>query len=150
MRPLRDERAEQVFTPEQVAALVPYGRELGLQAGEFLFDETATVDSFYVVLEGEVGISRLDGAEEISLDTHGTGEFTGGLAVLTGRTSIHRARAAGSSRILARKRFSHPANKPSGRIAVRTSGLRAGLYIVRLRAKSGRATRTRVFALRVR
>jgi len=100
MRPLRDERAEQVFTPEQVAALVPYGRELSLQAGEFLFDETATVDSFYVVLEGEVGISRLDGAEEISLDTHGTGEFTGGLAVLTGRTSIHRARAAGSSRVL--------------------------------------------------
>jgi signal transduction histidine kinase len=100
MRPLQDERAEQGFTPEQVAALMPYGRELSLQAGDLLFDETATVDSFYVVLAGEVGISRLDGAEEISLDTHGTGEFTGGLAVLTGRTSIHRARVAGSSRVL--------------------------------------------------
>jgi signal transduction histidine kinase len=100
MRPLQDERAEQGFTPEQVAALMPYGRELRLQTGALLFDETATVDSFYVVLEGEVGISRLDGADEISLDTHRTGEFTGGLAVLTGRTSIHRARAAGPSRIL--------------------------------------------------
>jgi len=100
MRPLQDERAEQGFTPEQVAALMPYGRELRLQTGALLFDETATVDSFYVVLEGEVGISRLDGADEISLDTHRTGEFTGGLVVLTGKTSIHRARAAGPSRIL--------------------------------------------------
>ena len=72
-------------------------------AGAFLFDETATVDSFYVVLEGEVEISRLDGADEISLDTHRTGEFTGGLAVLTGKTSIHRARAAGSE--------SHPGDR---------------------------------------
>jgi signal transduction histidine kinase len=47
-----------------------------------------------------VNISRLDGTEEISLDTHGTGEFTGGLAVLTGKTSIHRARAAEPSRVL--------------------------------------------------
>jgi signal transduction histidine kinase len=100
MRPLRDERAEQGFTSEQVAALMPYGRELKLQTGDFLFDEIATVDSFYVVLEGEVGISRLDGAEEISLDTHGTGEFTGGLAVLTGKTSIHRARAVAPTRVL--------------------------------------------------
>jgi signal transduction histidine kinase len=100
MRLVRDELAEQGFTAEQVAALMPYGRELRLQTGSFLFDETATVDSFYVVLEGEIGISRLDGANEISLDTHRTGEFTGGLAVLTGKTSIHRARAARPSRIL--------------------------------------------------
>ena len=100
MRLVQDELAEQGFTAEQVAALMPYGRELRLQTGSFLFDETATVDSFYVVLEGEIGISRLDGANEISLDTHRTGEFTGGLAVLTGKTSIHRARAAGPSRIL--------------------------------------------------
>jgi signal transduction histidine kinase len=100
IRAPRDERREQDFTSEQVAALMPYGSELSLQAGDLLFDETATVDSFYVVLEGEVGISRLDGAEEIPVGTHGTGEFTGGLAVLTGRTSIHRARVAGSSRVL--------------------------------------------------
>ena len=58
------------------------------------------VDSFYVVLEGEVEISRLDGAGETPVLNHGPGEFTGGLAVLTGRTSIHRARAAAPGRIL--------------------------------------------------
>ena len=100
MRPLRDERTEQVFTSEQVEALMPYGRELSLQTGDFLFDENTVVDSFYVVLEGEVNISRLDGAEETRLETHTSGEFTGGLAVLTGKTSIHRAQAAGPIRVL--------------------------------------------------
>jgi signal transduction histidine kinase len=100
MRVPQDAQREQGLTPEQVEALIPYGRELSLQAGDFLFDERSVVDSFYVVLDGEVEISRLDGAEEIPLQTHGVGEFTGGLAALTGKTSIHRARAGTVSRIL--------------------------------------------------
>jgi len=91
---------EQRLTREQVEVLLPYGNELRLAVGDFLFDEKSVVDSFYVVLEGEVGISRLDGAEETQLLTHKAGEFTGGLAVLTGRTSIHRARAVAPSRVL--------------------------------------------------
>jgi signal transduction histidine kinase len=97
---MRAAREEQGLTPEQVETLLPFGRKLGLQTGDFLFDERSVVDSFYVVLEGEIGISRLDGAEEISVQTHGAGEFTGGLAVLTGRTSIHRARAGAPSCVL--------------------------------------------------
>ena len=97
---MRDAREERGLTPEQVEALIPYGREFGLQTGDLLFDEQSVVDSFYVVLEGEVEISRLDGAEEIPVLNHGPGEFTGGLVMLTGRTSIHRAKAAEPSRIL--------------------------------------------------
>ena len=97
---MRDAREERGLTPEQVEALMPYGREFGLQTGDLLFDERSVVDSFYVVLEGEVEISRLDGAEEIPVLNHGPGEFTGGLVMLTGRTSIHRAKAAEPSRIL--------------------------------------------------
>ena len=91
---------EQGLTPEQIEALKPYGREFGLQTGDFLFDERSVVDSFYVVLEGEVEISRLDGAGETPVLNHGPGEFTGGLAVLTGRTSIHRAKATVPGRVL--------------------------------------------------
>jgi signal transduction histidine kinase len=100
MRAPRDAREEQVLTPEQVEALMPYGSESSLEAGDLLFDEKSAVDSFYVILEGEVSISRLDGAEETSLVDHGAGEFTGGLAVLTGKTSIHRARAVSPTRVL--------------------------------------------------
>src|SRR5215204_888699 len=100
MRAPRDAREEQVLTPEQVGALMPYGRESSLEADDLLFDEKSAVDSFYVVLEGEVSISRLDGVEETSLVDHRAGEFTGGLAVLTGQTSIHRARAITPTRVL--------------------------------------------------
>lgn len=97
---MRDAREEQGLTPDQVEALMPYGRESRLQTGDLLFDERSVVDSFFVVLEGEVEISRLDGPEEIPVQMHGPGEFTGGLAVLTGRTSIHRGRAGAPSRVL--------------------------------------------------
>ena len=104
MMPARDEtRAqleEQRLTEEQVRALSGYGRERRLEEGEYLFDEKGVVDSFFVVIEGEVGISRLDGAEETRLLSHGPGEFTGGLAVLTGKRSIHRARAEAPTRVL--------------------------------------------------
>jgi signal transduction histidine kinase len=100
MRAPQDAWEEQPLTPEQLEALLPYGRELQVRPGEYLFDERSVVDSFYVLLEGEVEISRLDGEEEIPIGTHRAGEFTGGLAVLTGRTSIHRARAGAPSRIL--------------------------------------------------
>lgn len=96
----RAELEEQRLTDEQVRALFGYGPERRLEEGEYLFDEKGVVDNFYVVLEGEVGISRLDGAEETPLLSHGPGEFTGGLAVLTGRRSIHRARADAPTRVL--------------------------------------------------
>jgi signal transduction histidine kinase len=91
---------EQRLTGEQIKALLPYGTELSLLAGDYLFDESSVVDSFYVVLEGKIRISRLDGAEETQLLTHYPGDFTGGLAVLTGRRSIHRGRAVVASRVL--------------------------------------------------
>jgi signal transduction histidine kinase len=97
---MSDGRDQQSLTPEQVEALMPYGREFVLQTGDLLFDERSVVDSFYVVLEGEVEISRLDGAEEIPVLHHGPGGFTGGLVMLTGRTSIHRARATAPGRVL--------------------------------------------------
>src|SRR5918997_4851494 len=91
---------EQRLTEEQIEALLPYGTELSLEAGDYLFDEASVVDSFYVVLEGAIRISRLDGAEEIHLITHHHRDFTGGLVVLTGRRSIHRAPATVPSRVL--------------------------------------------------
>jgi signal transduction histidine kinase len=91
---------DQRLTAEQVESLLPYGTELRLEAGDYLFDEKSVVDSFYVLKEGEIRISRLAGAEEMPLVTHGPGDFTGGLAVLTGKRSIHRAQATAPSRVL--------------------------------------------------
>ena len=54
---------EERLTDEQIEALAPYGTNLRLGVGDYLFDERSVVDSFYVLLEGEIRISRLDGAE---------------------------------------------------------------------------------------
>ena len=94
------DREAQRLTDEQIRALSDYGKEVLFEEGDYLFDERGVVDSFFVLVEGEVGISRLDGAEEIRLLDQGPGEFTGGLAVLTGKRSIHRARAVSPVRVL--------------------------------------------------
>jgi signal transduction histidine kinase len=91
---------DHVLTDEQVALLVPFGIERRLAVGELLFDENAPVNSLYVVLDGQICIYRLEGKQENEIGTHLPGEFTGGLAVLTGKRSIHRARATSPSRVL--------------------------------------------------
>src|SRR5215203_5817583 len=91
---------DHVLTDEQVALLIPYGIETRLEVGELLFDENATVNSLYVVLDGQISISRLEGEHESEIVTHLPGECTGGLPVLTGKRSIHLVRAASPSRVL--------------------------------------------------
>ena len=86
------------FTDEQLEWLRSYGTERRYDEGEYLFTEKEPVDSFYVVLEGKVTISMAGEGETIAV--HPPGEFTGGLAILTGKGSRHRAQAALPSRIL--------------------------------------------------
>ncbi len=86
------------FTDEQLEQLRPYGPERRYEEGEYLFTEKESVNSFYVVLEGRVNISLTGEGETIAV--HPPGEFTGGLAIMTGKGSRHRAQAAVRSRIL--------------------------------------------------
>ncbi len=88
------------LTEEQIAPLVPYGVEGEVASGEYIFDETTIADSFWVLLEGEIRISRLDGAHETHVTTLRRGDFTGSLVVMAGKTSIFRARATAPSRVL--------------------------------------------------
>ena len=86
------------FTDEQLKWLQPYGVEHRFEEGEYLFTEKDFVDSFYVVLEGRVRIVLAGQGETVAI--HPPGEFTGGLAMFTGKGSRHRAKAAVPSRIL--------------------------------------------------
>jgi signal transduction histidine kinase len=88
------------LTGEQIESLAGYGIERRVESGEHLFDEKSVVDSFWVLLEGEVRISRLDGAQETPVTTLRPGDFTGQLVVLAGKTSIFRAKATTPSRVL--------------------------------------------------
>jgi hypothetical protein len=59
-------------------------------------------------------------------------------------------RRIGKSRILGRKRFAQPANRPSGRVAVATAGLSPGRFVVTIRASGDGTSSTRNFILTVR
>jgi signal transduction histidine kinase len=76
------------------------GRELQLNAGDVLFTEGDPAYHFYVVLEGQVRITKRTGPEEQVLVVHGPGEFTGEISMLTGTPAIATGRSVGSSRVL--------------------------------------------------
>jgi len=88
------------FTDEQIEYLLGHGAEKVLEDGEYLFREDDRVDSFYVVLDGAIRISRVEGGAEAEIVTHPPGAFTGQLAILAGKKAAHRARAVGETRLL--------------------------------------------------
>ena len=88
------------LSEEEVAWLSGYGRGLELAAGEYLFLENESVDSFYVLLRGELSVLRPTNGGDEEVATHLPGEFTGQLAVLAGTVPRHRVRAVVSSSVL--------------------------------------------------
>src|SRR3712207_937132 len=88
------------LTDEQIEYLSGHSAEKVLEDGEYLFREDDRVDSFYVVLDGAIRISRVEEGAEAEVVTHPRGAFTGQLAVLAGKKAAHRARAVGETRLL--------------------------------------------------
>jgi signal transduction histidine kinase len=85
------------------------GSELQLEPGAVLFSEGDTDYDFFVVLEGEVRITKVVGGEEQLLAVHGPGEYTGEISILTGEPAIATGRSAGRGRVIrvAPDRFRH-------------------------------------------
>src|SRR5262245_25329621 len=76
--------ASPVLSDAQVARLGPYGQPRAVRRGEMPFRAGDAGFDFYVVVAGEVAIvDEHDGARR-TLTTHGSGEFVGDLALLTG------------------------------------------------------------------
>jgi signal transduction histidine kinase len=80
--------------------LRPRGTELELQAGNALFTEGDTDYHFWVVLDGEVRVTKHVGDDERVLVVHGPGEFTGEISMLTGTPAIATGRAVDTVRVL--------------------------------------------------
>ena len=80
--------------------LASCGFILQLQPGEILFKEGETAYSFYVVLDGEIKITKQLGAEELVITIHRRGEFTGDLTMLTGGVCQATASSIDNSRVI--------------------------------------------------
>lgn len=84
---------------EVLQEMKQHGTEIDLNGGEVLFSEGDSYN-FYVVLEGEIQITKLVSGETKLLTIHRPGEFMGELSMLTGSAAIASAHASAPSRVL--------------------------------------------------
>jgi signal transduction histidine kinase len=80
--------------------LEPYGERVRAAAGEVLLSQGTADYDFFVVLAGEVRITRTAGGQELLLTVHHPGEFIGEMSMLSGLPSIATATAVGEVEVL--------------------------------------------------
>ncbi len=101
---LQDIRQGPLFAtmPEdQVQCVLEHGNECNLQAGDVLFHEGDATVYFYVLLEGNLQITKHVGDQETILVLHTQpGTFTGEIPLLTGTPYIATARALKPTSVL--------------------------------------------------
>ena len=101
---MNSEPSTSVLSPtledEDLQKLEACGTILKLMPDQILFNEGDTAHCFYVVLDGQIKITRQLGAEEIVVMLHQRGEFTGDLNMLTGGISQVTARSVDVSRVI--------------------------------------------------
>src|SRR5438477_1396070 len=89
-------RAEHVFptlTSAQLARVATHGRVRPVAPGDVLAEAGEQAARFFVVTEGLIEVVRPVGTTEESVATFGPGQFTGEVAMLSGRRGFGRVRA---------------------------------------------------------
>jgi thioredoxin reductase (NADPH) len=88
----RRTQAFPVLTPAQINRIRPLGKPRQVEAGEILFDPDQTDIPFFVLLSGSMEIVQQSLSGERPIATHGPGEFTGEITMISGRRSLARGR----------------------------------------------------------
>src|SRR5258705_1556642 len=81
-----------VLTPAQIDRVRPLGKIRKVKAGEILFEPDDTDIPFFVLLSGSMEIVQPDVNGERLIATHGPGEFTGEMTMISGRGALVRGR----------------------------------------------------------
>lgn len=85
---------------QQLAWLLDKGQEVWLDPGEYLGVEGDLPDNFYVLLEGEIQLTKKVGATERYLTTFGPGSFTGHELILLNSPYLASGRAIHMSHVI--------------------------------------------------
>jgi signal transduction histidine kinase len=88
------------FPPDVLEEVKREGMVRALEPGETLYAEGQSGYDFFVVLTGEVRITKRLGSEEQVLAVHRPGAFTGEISLLTGGPASATARAVGPASVL--------------------------------------------------
>jgi len=81
-----------VLTGAQIDRIRPMGRVRKVQPGEILFEPNDTSLRFFVLLSGSMEIVQSSLEGERAIATHGPGEFTGEMTMISGQRSLVRGR----------------------------------------------------------
>jgi thioredoxin reductase (NADPH) len=95
-----DTGAFPVLSASELSEIAPFGAERAVAAGQLLFRAGEAAYDLFVVLEGEVEIVRLDGAEAVLIAAYGPGGFAGELNLLTGQRRTLSCRVTKAGRVL--------------------------------------------------
>jgi len=90
-----EERLFPRFGDGEIGVLDEYGERVSFAPGDVLFRQGDTQYDFFVVLEGEVRVTRIVAGDELLLTIHHAGEFSGELSNLRGSPAIATATAVG-------------------------------------------------------
>lgn len=86
---------------DQIQCVLEMGSEVTLQSGEILFSEGDAALYFYILLEGNLQITKRGNGQEFTLALHTVpGTFTGEVPLLTGTPYIATARAVKPTKVL--------------------------------------------------
>ena len=101
--PVVSSRIEHTFpalTAAQIARIAHYGRRRSIETGEDVIEAGEQVDSFFVVIDGELEVVRPSGPNEEFVTAHGPGHFTGEVNMLIGRRGLVTIRATRPTEVL--------------------------------------------------
>src|SRR5215203_6164984 len=88
------------LTDEVLSHMRQVGEEVETKAGDVLFAEGDYDYSLFVVLDGEIRVTKRVANEETLLAIHEPGEFSGEISMLTGGPAIATGTAVGKGRVL--------------------------------------------------
>lgn len=95
-----EERLFPALPPDMLAQFREHGEELTFEDGEALFTEGQSAYDLFVVLEGEVRVTKSVGGETTLLTIHRPGQFTGEISLLTGNKALASGHALGRTRAI--------------------------------------------------
>ncbi len=101
--PLQPSPIDETFprlTPAQVQRVGAHGRRRNMQRGEVLVEVGQRSVPFFVVVSGEIQVVRRSVGLESIITTHGHGQFTGEVTMLSGRPAIVHIRVSESGEVI--------------------------------------------------
>jgi signal transduction histidine kinase len=88
------------LTEEDLEQLYKMAKTISIHAGELVFEEGIAGDALYVILDGELEITKRQGGQDVVLAVRRTGEFIGEMSLLEQAPRSASVRALRKSRLL--------------------------------------------------